>query len=134
MPEKDSRHLDLAVQYLPFLFAVLLSSVGGAVSYLNKIDRKGVKFSFFRFCVEILTSAFVGIVSFMLCDAAELDWSYTAAIVAISGHMGARALFLIENVIFSNFLRRYGYGINQDDGEAKIGGKEQADYKAKKSA
>lgn len=77
------------------------------MSYLNRIDKSGVAFSFFRLAIEITTSGFVGIISFMLCDYAELEWSATAAIVAISGHMGTRALLLIENAavkVAENFI------------------------------
>lgn len=130
MTDKDSGYIDQILQYLPFLFALSLSCIGGAVSYLNKIDRESTKFNLFRFCVEIITSGFVGIVSFMLCDAASLDWSYTAAIVAISGHMGARALFLMENAIFINFLKRYDYGY--ENSKTETGRKKEADYGSKK--
>lgn len=110
MPEKEFNNIATQtwlVQALPFLMAVALSCVGGIVSYLNRIDKGGIAFSFFRMTIEIITSGFVGIVSFMLCDYAGLEWSATAAIVAISGHMGTRALFLIENAavkIAENFI------------------------------
>lgn len=113
MPEKEiqnaNEHAEWIVKYLPFFLAVGLSCLGGIVSYLNRIDKQGLAFSFFRLSVEIVTSGFVGIVSFMLCDAAGLGWSTTAAIVAISGHMGTRALFLIEGAsinFFNNFVER----------------------------
>lgn len=114
MPEKEvSQNSEWIIQIIPFLLAIALSGLGGLVSYLNRIDKNGIAFSFFRLTIEILTSGFVGIISFMLCDAASFGWSTTAAIVAISGHMGTRALFMIENVsidIAKNFLRRNGYG------------------------
>lgn len=107
MPEKDPQNQTFLVQLLPFLMAIALSCIGGLVSYLNRIDKGGIAFSFFRLSIEIITSGFVGIISFMLCDYAELEWSATAAIVAISGHMGTRALFLIENAavkVAENFI------------------------------
>lgn len=94
------------------------------MNYLNKLDRSGAAFSFLRLSIEVITSGFVGIVSFMLCDQAELSWNATAAIVAISGHMGTRALFLIEKVAFIPLLRSYGYG-EDNDSKAKTGGKKQ---------
>lgn len=93
------------------------------MNYLNRIDKTGVTFSFARLTIEIITSGFVGIVSFMLCDAADFGWSYTAAIVAISGHMGTRALFLFENMAILPLLRRYGYGTT--DSETKTRRKKQ---------
>lgn len=115
MPEKELTNSAQTwlVQALPFLMALALSCVGGLVSYLNRIDKSGIAFSFFRLSIEIITSGFVGIISFMLCDYAGLEWSATAAIVAISGHMGTRALFLIENAavkIAENFLEGETHG------------------------
>lgn len=113
MPEKEvSNYSSWIVQIIPFALAILLSCFGGIVNYLNRIDKSGAAFSLIRLLIEIITSAFVGIISFMLCDYANLEWSITAAIVAVSGHMGTRALFLIENTtinIAANFLRRNGY-------------------------
>lgn len=120
MSEKDPENVGWIVQTIPFLFAIALSCLGGIVSYLHRIDKTGMAFSLFRFSLEIITSGFVGIVSFMLCDAADFGWSYTAAIVAISGHMGTRALFLFENMAMLPLLRRYGYG---EDSKTKTGRK-----------
>lgn len=117
MQDQDPNYVEPIVQATPLLFAVLLACFGGAVGYFNRIDRMGLAFSFFRFAVEIATSALVGIISFMLCDAAGFDWRYTAAIVAISGHMGARALYLLEQVFSQYLYRRYGY----EDGKREIG-------------
>lgn len=130
MPEKEPQNATWLVQAIPFLFAVALSCLGGIVNYLNRIDKTGATFSFVRLMIEITTSGFVGIVSFMLCDAADFGWSYTAAIVAISGHMGTRALFLFENMAMLPLLRRYGYGAA--DSEAKTGRKKQGSKDAEK--
>ena len=45
---------------------------------------------------EIATSAFAGLITFWLCEAAQLDPLVTAALVGISGHMGSRALYQFE--------------------------------------
>jgi len=119
MPEKEiANNPEWFLQIIPFLLAIALSALGGIVSYMNRIDKHGLAFSFFRLAIEILTSGFVGIISFMLCDAAGFGWSTTAAIVAISGHMGTRALFMIENTsinVAKNFLRRNGYGNSETE-------------------
>lgn len=112
--------VDALTEYMPLIFASTLASIGGAVHYLNKIDKAGIPFRAFNFFLEIFTSGFVGIVAFMLCDAAGWNWQFTAAIVAISGHMGARALFLMERLIVIPTLRKYGYG-EDDDSERKTG-------------
>ena len=132
MPEneiaKATQQTEWFVQVIPFCFAILLSCVGGVVSYLNRIDKHGVAFNFFRLALEIFTSGFVGIVAFMLCDAGGLSWPTTAAVVAISGHMGTRALFFIERAaegVFVNFLKKGGY---HDDSERKTERAEEENY------
>lgn len=111
--------LDTLTDYLPLIFASFLAGIGGAVHYLNKIDKNGVPFRAFNFFLEIFTSGFVGIIAFMLCDSAGWNWQFTAAIVAISGHMGARALFIMERLVVLPTLRKYGYVEN--DSERKTG-------------
>lgn len=118
MPEKElSNNGEWLVQILPVMLAVTLSCVGGVVGYLHRIDKSGAGFSFFRFMLEIFTSGFVGIITFALCSSAEFQWSTTAALVAISGHMGTRALFIVENAasnVADSFLRRYTNGETKD--------------------
>lgn len=126
MPERTGNFL---TQVIPFIFAAFLAGLGGTVQYLNKIDKEGKPFKFFNFILEIFTSAFVGIVTFMLCDSAELDWQLTAGLVAISGHMGARLLFIFENVILISLLKKYGY----DYSETKTQRKEKTNRNAKGS-
>lgn len=111
MPDKDPNWLvqvlsgnsDWLVRVMPIALASCLAAVGGAVQYLNQIDKLGLKFNILKFLLEIFTSGFVGVVSFMLCDSAGFGWELTAAVVAISGHMGARAILLIE----TQLVRRY---------------------------
>jgi len=123
MPEKEPENISLLMQIVPLLFSGFLASVGGAVHYLNRIDRHSLKFSIFHLFVEIITSGFVGVISFMLCDAANFGWAYTAAIVAISGHMGARALFLLEQAMLIPLLRRFGY----ENGKRETCGEKETD-------
>lgn len=114
MPEKITESMNWFMQLIPMLFAVMLAATGGAVQYFNKIDKNGIPFSFFKLLIEVSTSGFVGIVSFELCDAAGMSWQLTAALVAISGHMGARALVLIENLL----IKRYA-NVNYCETEAE---------------
>ena len=74
---------------------ILLSIFGGVVSYLQKLAY-GHKFSWVIFLSEIATSAFVGVLTFLLCDEANFSLEITAALIGISGHMGTRALYKIE--------------------------------------
>lgn len=87
---------DTIAQFIGYVWVIVLASWGGAVSYFHKIDKHNIRFSLLRFFAEVSTSAFVGVVTFLICDSAKLSWEVTAAFVGVSGHMGTRALFLIE--------------------------------------
>lgn len=45
---------------------------------------------------EIATSAFVGLITFWLCEAAQFNPLVTAALVDISDHMGSQAINQLE--------------------------------------
>ncbi len=101
MPEKDPATYSM----ITYAWVIALAVWGGAVSYLRKV-RDGIihRFMVMEFVGEIVTSGFVGILTFWLCEAANIDALITAAFVGISGHMGSRAIFMIENWA----KRRYG--------------------------
>jgi len=93
MPEKDPTTYSL----LTYLWVFGLSSWGGFVSFMRK-RRDGIArpFNFAEFFGDIAASALAGVITFYLCEAADTPQLMAAALVAISGHMGGRALFLFE--------------------------------------
>ena len=93
MPEKNPESYSLLTYSWVFLLAIL----GGVVNFIRKLQRGDVRpFNIVEFIGEIVTSAFAGIITFWLCEASGVTPLITAALVGISGHMGSRALFLIE--------------------------------------
>lgn len=60
-------------------------------------------FNIVEFLGEIVTSAFAGVITFWLCENAEISPLMTAAFVGISGHMGSRAIFMVENWLKEKF-------------------------------
>lgn len=93
MNEKDPAAYDL----LTYGWVLLLSVMGGVVAFLRKLREGHTRvFNLIEFIGELCTSAFTGVVTFYLCEAAQFPPVLTAALVGISGHMGSRSLFLIE--------------------------------------
>lgn len=88
MPDKDPTSYSI----LTYAWVITLSAIGGIISYLKKAKR----FSPIEFLTEVLTAGFVGIITFWLCEQAAIDPLTTAALVGVSGHMGSRALFMLE--------------------------------------
>ena len=93
MPEKDPTSYTL----LTYLWVCGLSIVGGFVNFAAKVRAgRSTPFNIVELIGELVTSGFVGVVTFFLCEAAGISQLISAALIAISGHMGSRALFLLE--------------------------------------
>lgn len=85
---------------IPTLWMVGIAVAGGVVSFYQKVQAgKARSFNVTEFIGEVVTSAVVGIVTFWLCRGFEVNEWLTAAAVAVTGHMGSRAIFLAEQYI-----------------------------------
>lgn len=93
MPEKDPATYTL----LTYLWVLALAAWGGIVNYIKRVkEGSSQRFNFMELVGEIVTSAFAGIITFWLCEAAGISPLITAALVGISGHMGSRAIYVME--------------------------------------
>ena len=89
---------------LTYLLVGALSIWGGIVSWVRKRNAGEARpFNFMELVGEIITSAFAGVMTFWLCEASDINPLITAAMVGISGHMGSRAIYHIENWAESRF-------------------------------
>ena len=89
---------------IPSLWMMLIAMAGGYVSFRRKMAAgvaRGVNIT--EFIGEMVTSAFVGLATFWICRGFDVNPWLTAAGVAISGHMGARAIFLAEQKLTEIF-------------------------------
>lgn len=83
-----------------YVWVLLLSIWGGVVNFIQRLRRGEAKaHNIVELIGEVVISAFVGVVTFYLCELSNFPQILTAALVAISGHMGTRALFVFERVI-----------------------------------
>jgi hypothetical protein len=60
-------------------------------------------FSLIEFFGELITAGFTGLITFWLCESTGISPLLTAVFVGISGHMGSRALYVIEKIMESRF-------------------------------
>jgi hypothetical protein len=100
MPEKDPSNISL----ITYVWVFVLAIWGGVVHNIRKV-REGVtkRFSITELLGDIMTSGFAGTITFYMCEAAGINSMLTAAMVGISGHMGARAIFLLEEWLRERF-------------------------------
>jgi len=93
MLEKDPANYDA----LTYAWVFGLSAWGGMVSFIRRGWQKvpvGKKLTLIF--TELLVCTFAGMVTFFLCEWSELDRMLSAAMIAISGHMGTQAIKLTE--------------------------------------
>lgn len=92
------------VSDFPYLWAAALATWGGIVAYLQRVIEQDIPFSFLRLIAEMLTSGFVGVLVYIACAGLNMGDMPTAVLVGISGHMGTRALVLLEQY-YTRILR-----------------------------
>lgn len=93
MPEKDPTNYS----YFTYLWVIAIASWGGAVGFYRKMKSGRARpFNIVEFVGEISTSAFVGLLTFWMCESASINPFISAALVGISGHMGSRAIWQFE--------------------------------------
>lgn len=102
MPEKSPETYSLLTYGWVFMLAIL----GGVVSFMRKLQQGHTRvFNLTEFIGEVVTSAFAGVITFWLCEHANISPLMTAAFVGVAGHMGSRALFMFEEFLQSKFPR-----------------------------
>jgi len=91
-------------QVAPWLYMLVLSTWGGVVHYLQALKRSGRSFEWYALFLDLITASFAGLLANLLCESAGIKGAEAAAIVAVSGHMGARAIGKLESV-YSKLLK-----------------------------
>lgn len=86
--------LDLPLRQYGWMLAAAL--FGGFVSLYGRVKAGKVAISVFNVVGEMATSAFAGLLAFWGCQAMGIGQGYTIIAVAVSGHMGTRAIALAE--------------------------------------
>lgn len=100
LPEKDPTHYSL----ITYAWVVGFAAFGGIVSFMRKRREGAVRtFNITELIGELVTSAFAGMVTFLLCEWSGVAPLLTAAFVGITGHMGSRALFMFERYAEQRF-------------------------------
>lgn len=102
MPEKDPNNTALFVewlrQFMPYLTTFFLSTWGGVVNHITTIRSKKTKFQWRELAFDLIVSTFAGLITFYFCRSSGISETMSAVLIAISGHMGARAIAGFETV------------------------------------
>lgn len=92
MPEKDPSMYAAGTYAWVFALALL----GGVASYTQKVKAGISRFNLTELIGDLVTSGFVGLLTFYFCESSAIDGPLQAVFVGISGHMGSRAIFMLE--------------------------------------
>lgn len=85
---------------LTYAWVIALSAWGGLANYLSKVRSGHVaRFNLTELIGDIAISGFTGLLTFWMCQASGFDELYTAVLVGVSGHMGARMIGKIEQIM-----------------------------------
>ena len=102
---------------IAYLWVLLLSGWAGVVSYIRKLhDGLVERFSLSGLVGEIVIASFAGLITYWLCVLGNLPGELSAILIAVSGHMGARAIHVTEMFVeawISRMLKRFG--VNQPE-------------------
>lgn len=120
MPEKDP--LNYAI--MTYAWVLLISIWGGTAAFIRKVKtRAGGHFSIAEWVGECVISGFVGIITFWLCESSNISPLLSAALIAITAHMGSRALLMGERLLCKQIGRRLGLGLSIDEKSEELEGR-----------
>lgn len=84
--------------WLTYSWVALMSAWGGLVRFLNSMRERNesVKSALVTLAIGLITSTFVGVLTFYACELGNFDKLTTAICIAITGHMGGEAIRLFR--------------------------------------
>ena len=102
MPEKDPNNAAYSVEWMrqimPYISTFFLSTWGGVVNHITKLRNGKKKFQAKELVFDLVVSTFAGLITFYFCRAASVSETMSAVLIAISGHMGTRAIAGFETL------------------------------------
>lgn len=102
MPEKDINNTaylaELLRQFLPYLSTLFLSCWGGIVSYIQRLRVHHSRFNWKDLTFDLVISSFAGLLTHFFCEYSNVGGSMSAILIAVSGHMGTRAIASFEKM------------------------------------
>ena len=102
MPEKDPNNTALFVewlrQFMPYLSTFFLSTWGGVVNPITTLRSVRKEFQLKELIFDLVVSSFAGLLTHFFCEYSNVGGSMSAILIAVSGHMGTRAIAGFEKM------------------------------------
>jgi len=114
-PEGSNVLAKLLSEYAGYIWLLGMAIWGGTSSYISRIKKAHMRFSLPELIGEWSISSFSGFVTALLCSQAGMSFELCAAMAGIGGHMGGRAIFVIEKYVVNKFGVGMGTNNKKDD-------------------
>lgn len=86
--------------FMTYGWVVCVSLLGGIASFYGKVKQGHSRWiNLGELIGELVTSAIAGLITYWLCRWSNVNEWMAAALVAVAGHMGTRALFMSERLL-----------------------------------
>lgn len=80
-----------------YAWVTAIAALGGLASFHRKVrDGEARWLNITELLGELVTSAVAGLLTYWMCRYAEINEWLAAALIGVSGHMGSRAIFMLE--------------------------------------
>jgi len=89
-------NLLLQVPGFGYIWFLVLAVWGGTASYISRIRKHKLTFSLIELIGEWAISGFAGVITALVCYSFHWDFVLVAAASGIAGHMGGRAIGMLE--------------------------------------
>jgi len=84
---------------LAYGWFLVMAFWGGTANYLSRREQDKTPFSLVELLGEWSISGFAGIITAYICTDIGLSFALTSAAAGVGGHMGGRAIYIIEKMV-----------------------------------
>jgi len=124
LPEKPP--IIIPFDLITYSWVLGLSLLGGVSSFVRRVRNGETRYSnIVEFIGELVISTFAGLVTFYLCQTANLEGALSAALISVSAHMGTRIIYIFERYLEAYAKRKLGVDscdiedVSKDEGTQK---------------
>lgn len=95
---------------LTYVYVIVLSLLGGLVKFLGDWNSRRIKGRIvIELAMDLVTSAFVGLLTFWACEALQIAPAWVPVCVGVAAHMGTRAIALFGRVLLAKLNLQNGH-------------------------
>lgn len=103
---------------LTYVWIGAWAAIGGLVSFQQKVKAGQTRWlNIGELAGELGTSAFIGVITGLLCEYANFNPALTWALVGVAGHAGGRGIFWLERFLQKMAETKFGVTVPEQTRE-----------------